>query len=59
MEVITKQISDIIQGLGSDKESQEGFVQMGSKGSIKKGIEFLRKAAQEVGDNSINENMSV
>ena len=59
MEVITKQISDIIQGLGSDKESQEGFVQMGSKGSIKKGIEFLRKAAQEVGDDSINENMSV
>ena len=59
MEVVTKQISDIIQGLGSDKESQEGFVQMGQNGAIKKGIEFLRKAAQEVGDSKINENMSV
>lgn len=59
MEVITKQISDIIQGLGSSKESQEGFVQMGQNGAIKKGIEFLRKAAQEVGDDQINQNMSV
>ena len=59
MEVITKQVSDIIQGLGSDKDSEEGFVQMGSKGSIKKGVEFLRKAAREVGDSTINENMSV
>lgn len=59
MEVVTKQISDIIQGLGSSKESQEGFVQMGSKGQIKQGLEYLQKAAKEVGDDSINQNMSV
>lgn len=59
MEVITKQISDIIQGLGSTKESEEGFIQMGSKGQIKQGLQFLQKAAQEVGDDSINQNMSI
>ena len=59
MEVITEQINKIIQNLGSDKESEEGFVQMGAKGQIKQGIKFLQKAAKEVGDNTINENMSV
>ena len=59
MEVITKQISDIIQGLGKSKESEEGFLQMGSNGQIKNGLQFLQKAAQEIGDNSINQNMSV
>jgi hypothetical protein len=29
MEVITEQINKIVQGLGSSKESEEGFVQMG------------------------------
>jgi hypothetical protein len=32
---------------------------MGSKGSIINGIRFLQKAASEVGDDTINENMSV
>jgi hypothetical protein len=32
---------------------------MGSNGSVKSGIKFLQKAAQEVGDDSINQNMSV
>ena len=59
MEVITKQISDIIQGLGSSKESEEGFVQMGSNGQVKKGLEYLRKVANEVGDDSIFKDMSV
>jgi hypothetical protein len=59
MEVITKQVSDIIQGLGKSKESEEGFLQMGNNGSIKKGIQFLQKAAKEVGDSKLNENMSV
>ena len=59
MEVVTKQISDIIQGLGSTKESEEGFLQMGKNGQVKKGIEFLRKAMSEVGDDTINKNMSV
>lgn len=59
MEVITKQIGDILQNLGSSKESEEGFVQMGSNGNVKAGIKFLQKAAQEVGDDSINQNMSV
>lgn len=59
MEVITKQVSDIIQGLGKNKESEEGFLQMGNNGSIKKGIQFLQKAAKEVGDSKLNENMSV
>lgn len=59
MEVITEQINKIIQGLGSSKESEEGFVQMGQKGQIKQGLEYLRKVAREVGDSSINQNMSV
>lgn len=59
MEVITEQVNKIIQGLGSSKESEEGFVQMGQKGQIKQGLEYLRKVAKEVGDSSINQNMSV
>ena len=59
MEVITKQVSDIIQGLGKSKESEEGFIQMGNNGAVKKGIQFLQKAAKEVGDQKLNENMSV
>lgn len=59
MQVITEQVNKIIQGLGSSKESEEGFVQMGQKGQIKQGLEYLRKVAKEVGDNSINQNMSV
>ena len=59
MEVITEQVNKIIQGLGSSKESEEGFVQMGQKGQIKQGLEYLRKVAREVGDSSINQNMSV
>ena len=59
MEVITKQVSDIIQGLGKSKASEEGFIQMGNNGAVKKGIQFLQKAAKEVGDQKLNENMSV
>lgn len=59
MEVITKQVNDIISGLGSTKESEEGFVQMGQKGRIIEGLKFLQKAAQEVGDDSIADTMSV
>lgn len=59
MEVITKQVGDILQNLGSSKESEEGFVRMGSNGSIINGIKFLQKAAQEVGDATVNENMSI
>lgn len=59
MEVITEQVNKIIQGLGSSKELEEGFVQMGQKGQIKQGLEYLRKVAKEVGDSSINQNMSV
>ena len=59
MEVITKQINDIISGLGSSKDSEEGFLQMGTKGQVKQGLQFLQKAAQEVGDDTINQNMSV
>ena len=59
MEVITENINKIIQGLGSSKESEEGFVQMGSKGQIKEGLKYLQKVAAEVGDNSINQNMSI
>jgi hypothetical protein len=32
MEVITKQINDIVSNLGSSKNSEEGFIQMGSNG---------------------------
>ena len=59
MEVITENINKIIQGLGSSKESEEGFVKMGSKGQIKEGLKYLQKVAAEVGDSSINQNMSV
>lgn len=59
MEVITENINKIIQGLGSSKESEEGFVKMGAKGQIKEGLKYLQKVAAEVGDNSINQNMSV
>ena len=59
MEVITKQINDIISGLGSAKEEEEGFVQMGTKGKVKAGLKYLQKVASEVGDDSIFENMSV
>lgn len=59
MEVITEQVNKIIQDLGSSKESEEGFVQMGQKGQIKQGLEYLRKVAKEVGDSSINQNISV
>lgn len=59
MEVITKQINDIIASLGSSKEEEEGFVQMGTKGKVKAGLKYLQKVASEVGDDSIFENMSV
>lgn len=59
MEVITKQISDIIAGLGKSKESEEGFVQMGSNGQVKQGLKYLSKVASEVGDKSIFDDMSV
>lgn len=59
MEVITKQINDILSNLGSSKESEEGFIKMGSKGQIKEGLKYLQKAAQEIGDSSITDNMSV
>lgn len=59
MEVVTKQVGDILQNLGSSKESEEGFVRMGSNGSVRNGIKFLQKAAQEVGDATVNENMSI
>ena len=59
MEVITEQINKIVQGLGSSKESEEGFLKMGQKGQVKEGLKFLQKAIKEVGDNSLNDNMSV
>ena len=59
IEVITKQINDIIANLGSDKEAQEGFIKMGQKGQIKEGLKYLQKVVKEVGDDSVNENMSV
>lgn len=59
MEVITKQISDIISGLGSSKESEEGFIQMGNNGQVKNGLKYLQKVASEVGDKSIFDDMSV
>ena len=59
MEVITKRINDIIANLGSDKEAQEGFIKMGQKGQIKEGLKYLQKVVKEVGDDSVNENMSV
>lgn len=59
MEVITKQVNDILSSLGSSKESEEGFVRMGNNGQIKNGLQFLQKAAQEIGDSSITNNMSV
>ena len=59
MEVITKKISDIISGLGSSKESEDGFVQMGSNGQVKQGLKYLQKVAAEVGDKSIFDDMSV
>lgn len=59
MEVITENINKIIQGLGSSKESEEGFVKMGQAGQIKEGLKYLQKVAKEVGDDSINQNMSV
>lgn len=59
MEVITKQISDIISGLGSSKASEDGFIQMGSNGQVKQGLKYLQKVASEVGDKSIFDDMSV
>ena len=59
MEVITKQVNDILSNLGSSKESEEGFIKMGNSGQIKNGLQFLQKAAQEIGDASITDNMSV
>ena len=59
MEVITKQVHDIIQGLGKSKETEEGFVKMGNNGQVKKGLEYLSKVASEVGDDSIFQDMSV
>jgi hypothetical protein len=59
MEVITKQVNDILQNLGKTKNSEEGFTQMGSNGQIKEGLKYLQKAAQEIGDSSITNNMSV
>ena len=59
MEVITKQVSDILQNLGKNKDSEEGFIQMGSSGQVKSGLQYLQKAMQEIGDSSIASNMSV
>lgn len=59
MKVITEQINTIIQNLGSNKESEQGFVQIGNSNSIKSGLQFLQKAAQKVGDSSITDNMSI
>lgn len=59
MEVITKQVNDILQNLGKNKDSEEGFVQMGSSGQIKSGLQYLQKAMQEIGDSSLASNMSI
>jgi hypothetical protein len=32
---------------------------MGQKGQVKEGLKFLQKAMKEVGDSSLNDNMSV
>ena len=59
MEVITKHINDVISSLGTTKESEEGFVQMGNKGQVKAGLSFLQKAAKAVNDAGITDNMSI
>ena len=59
MEVITKQVNEILQALGKSKEGEEGFIQMGAKEQIKNGVKFLQKAAKAVGDDGITENMSI
>ena len=58
MEVITKQINEILQGLGSTKTSREGFVQMGTN-TVVQGIEFLQQAAQAINDPELLNTMSV
>lgn len=59
MEVITKQINEILQNLGTTKSQEEGFIQMGANGQVKSGLQFLQKAAKEIGDDSIASAMSV
>ena len=59
MEVITKHVNDVISSLGTTKESEEGFVQMGNKGQVKAGLSFLQKAAKAVNDAGITDNMSI
>ena len=59
MEVITQQINEILQNLGTTKTQEEGFVQMGANGQVKSGLQFLQKAAEEIGDDSIAEAMSI
>jgi hypothetical protein len=58
MEVITKQINEILQGLGSTKTSREGFVQMGAN-TVVQGIEFLQQAAKAINDPELLNTMSV
>lgn len=59
MEAITKIVNDAVQSLGKSEKEESGFVQIGSEGSIKAGLQFLQKAVQEVGDPSIVHTMSV
>ena len=59
MEVITKQVNDILQSLGKSKEGEEGMIQMGAKEQVKNGIKFLQKASKAVGDDGLTENMSI
>ena len=59
MEAITKIVNDAVQSLGKSEKEESGFVQIGSEGSIKAGLQFLQKAVQEVGDPSVVHTMSV
>lgn len=59
MEAITKIVNDVVQSLGKSEKEESGFVQIGSGGSVKAGLQFLQKAVQEVGDPSAIQTMSV
>ena len=58
MEKITKKIKSIINGLGTDKESMQGWMQT-QNGQILQGIEYLIKAAEKIGNPDLVKSMTI
>lgn len=58
MDAINKLINDAVRNLGSDELKREGYTST-EQSQIKQGIEYLQKAQEQLGEQGLNENMTV